>query len=61
MSGTSSHGTTQQDLRCPVRPDEPCRLCHPGSRGPDSCGLVYLVMTDPELRALLCDRTGDGA
>ena len=26
-------------------------LCQPG--GPDDCGLVYLVMTDPELRAEL--------
>ncbi len=35
---------------CPIRPGEPCRLCHPGSSGPSSCGLVYLVMSDPALR-----------
>jgi hypothetical protein len=25
-------------------------LCLPGATGPDDCGLVYLVMSDPELR-----------
>ena len=30
-------------------------LCMPG--GPDSCGLVYLVMTDPTLRDELRRRT----
>ena len=29
-------------------------LCQPG--GPENCGLVYLVMTDPELRADLVRR-----
>jgi len=38
---------------CPVRLGEPCRLCLPGAHGPESCGLVWLVMTDPELRAEL--------
>jgi len=44
---------------CPVRPGEPCMLCQPG--GPDNCGLVYLVMSDPELRQELrrLRRTGD--
>ncbi|WP_432842389.1 DUF6767 domain-containing protein [Dactylosporangium sp. CA-092794] len=37
--------------RCPVRPGEPCTLCQPGATGPQDCGLVYLVMSDPELRA----------
>lgn len=40
--------TTSYVAQCPVRPGEPCMLCQPG--GPDDCGLVYLVMTDPELR-----------
>jgi hypothetical protein len=39
--------------QCPIRLGEPCRLCFPGAHGPESCGLVWLVMTDPELRAKL--------
>ena len=35
---------------CPVRVGDACRLCLPGATGPDDCGLVYLVMSDPELR-----------
>lgn len=38
--------------RCPLRPDDPCSLCQPGATGPQDCGLVYLVMDDPELREL---------
>ena len=38
---------------CGVRPGEPCRLCVPGATGPGDCGLVYLVMTDPDLRRQL--------
>lgn len=38
--------------RCPLRPDDPCSLCQPGANGPQDCGLVYLVMDDPELREL---------
>ena len=36
--------------RCPVRDGEPCTLCFPGASGPQDCGLVYLVQSDPELR-----------
>jgi hypothetical protein len=35
---------------CPVRLGEPCTLCEPGVTGPQDCGLVYLVMSDPDLR-----------
>ena len=35
---------------CPIRVGEPCTLCYPGADGPHNCGLVYLVMSDPELR-----------
>ena len=38
--------------RCPLRPQDPCSLCQPGVNGPQDCGLVYLVMDDPELREL---------
>lgn len=36
--------------RCPVRPMDACSLCVPGAGGPADCGLVYLVMSDPDLR-----------
>lgn len=35
---------------CPIRPDDACSLCEPGVSGPQDCGLVYLVMSDPGLR-----------
>jgi hypothetical protein len=36
--------------RCPIRDGDACSLCVPGVSGPADCGLVYLVMSDPELR-----------
>jgi hypothetical protein len=33
--------------KCPVRDGEPCSLCVPGATGPQDCGLVYLVKSDP--------------
>ena len=38
--------------RCPIR-DEPCSLCIPGVSGPQDCGLVYLVRSDPLFAAEL--------
>lgn len=38
---------------CPVRLGEPCSLCSPGAHGPEDCGVVWLVMNDPELREQL--------
>ena len=35
---------------CPIRPGDACSLCQPGATGPQDCGLVYLVMADPDLR-----------
>ena len=35
---------------CPIRDGDPCSLCVPGVSGPQDCGLVYLVTSDPELR-----------
>ncbi|MEV4131716.1 DUF6767 domain-containing protein [Dactylosporangium sp. NPDC049742] len=46
----SDHPRHRPEPRCPVRPGEPCTLCHPGASGPQDCGLVYLVMSDPQLR-----------
>jgi len=42
--------------RCPLRPGDACSLCVPGATGPHDCGLLYLVMTDPDLRAELARR-----
>jgi hypothetical protein len=51
------------DARCPLRPGEPCTLCQASTTGPQDCPLVYLVMTDDELRAGLQEvlRRGRGA
>ena len=46
-------GRTGPTPRCPIRPGDPCTLCVPGVRGPQDCGLVYLVMNDPDLRTEL--------
>ncbi|PZG14827.1 hypothetical protein C1I95_20865 [Micromonospora craterilacus] len=39
------------DAKCPLRPEEPCTLCQLDVTGPQDCPLVYLVMSDDELRA----------
>ena len=38
------------EAQCPIRLGEPCSLCVPGATGPQDCGLVHLVMRDPDLR-----------
>ncbi|HSE08813.1 MAG TPA: DUF6767 domain-containing protein [Nocardioidaceae bacterium] len=58
------------DAKCPIRPGDACSLCQPGATGPQDCGLVYLVMSDPDLREELnrvrrheqedARRTGEG-
>lgn len=35
--------------KCPIRTGDPCNLCVPGASGPQDCGLVWLVKSDPEL------------
>ncbi len=45
--------------RCPIRNDQPCGLCLDGVTGPDDCGLVWLVMQDPELREGLAQHTAE--
>lgn len=42
--------TSRPMPKCPIRDGDPCSLCVPGVEGPHDCGLVYLVMSDPELR-----------
>ena len=36
-----------------MRPGDACSLCQPGVSGPEDCGLVWLVMQDPDLRERL--------
>ena len=44
---------------CPLRPDQPCTLCHPEAHaGPQDCPTVAIVMDDPDLRAELHRRRG---
>jgi hypothetical protein len=49
----TQNATSQPQARCPLRPGDVCTLCVPGASGPQNCGLVYLVMSDPDLRAEL--------
>ncbi|HEX6056705.1 MAG TPA: DUF6767 domain-containing protein [Intrasporangium sp.] len=42
--------------KCPIRVGEPCSLCFPGAAGPQDCGLVYLVQSDPEWREQLAEK-----
>ena len=51
---------TQPEAKCPIRPGDPCSLCVPGATGPHDCGLVYLVMSDPDLRDRLRHQDGLG-
>ena len=44
---------TQPQPKCPIRPGEACTLCVPGVTGPQNCGLVFMVMSDPDLREQL--------
>jgi hypothetical protein len=45
-----ARGSRTPEARCPLRPGEPCTLCQVDVTGPQDCGLVYLVMSDDELR-----------
>ena len=38
--------------QCPLRPGQPCTLCHPEAHlGPQDCPTVAIVRDDPELAA----------
>jgi hypothetical protein len=50
VTGAKPTSRAKPAARCPIRLDESCSLCFPGATGPRDCGLVYLVMHDPELR-----------
>ncbi len=45
------------DALCPLRPGQPCTLCHPEAHnGPQDCPTVAIVMDDVDLRAELARR-----
>lgn len=53
MNGVPDNGgvaRNRSDPRCPLRPEDPCTLCQVNVTGPQDCGLVYLMMSDDELR-----------
>jgi len=54
-------GSRRPQPRCPVRPGEWCTLCQPAATGPQDCGLVWLVMGDPELRDAVAAQARAGA
>ncbi len=47
---TATPRRSRPEARCPLRPDDSCSLCQLDVTGPQDCGLVYLVMSDPEQR-----------
>lgn len=44
---------SQPVAMCPIRINEPCLLCASGATGPANCPVVWLVMSDPDLRESL--------
>jgi hypothetical protein len=52
MHGSTARRRGTGAALCPLRPGDPCTLCHPEAMaGPQDCPTVALVMDDPELRA----------
>jgi hypothetical protein len=51
MAGTVGRGVPTP--QCPLRPGDPCTLCQVDVSGPHDCPLVYLAMSDPDLREQL--------
>lgn len=49
MTTQAIRPTKFTQAKCPIRPGDPCTLCVPGATGPQDCGLVYLMMNDPDL------------
>jgi hypothetical protein len=47
--------------RCPLRPGDPCTLCQLDVTGPADCPLVYLVVTDEDLRDGAAERRREHA
>lgn len=48
---------TRPDAECPLRPGQPCTLCHPEAHlGPQDCPTVAIVMDDEDLRAEVARR-----
>lgn len=41
---------------CPLRPEDYCSQCQAYATGPQDCGLVYMVLHDPELRQMYAEQ-----
>lgn len=52
---------SRPEAKCPLRPDEICNLCQLDVTGPHDCGLVYLVMSDPDQRVEWGERRATAA
>ncbi len=50
MTTPQTRTRTRPEAQCPLRPGDICNLCQLDVTGPQDCGLVYLVMSDPDLR-----------
>ena len=55
MSASTPTARRAAQVKCPLRPGDSCSLCVPGATGPQDCGLVYLVMSDPEMKEQLAE------
>ena len=51
MTSPQTRPRTRPEAQSPLRPADMCNLCQLDVTGPQDCGLVYLVMSDPDLRA----------
>ena len=43
---------------CPLRPEDYCSQCQAYATGPQDCGLVYMVLHDPDLREMYAEQLG---
>ncbi|WP_399553203.1 DUF6767 domain-containing protein [uncultured Propionibacterium sp.] len=41
---------------CPLRPEDYCSQCQAYATGPQDCGLVYMVLHDPDLREMYSEQ-----
>ena len=41
---------------CPLRPEDYCSQCQAYATGPQDCGLVYMVLHDPDLREMYAEQ-----
>ena len=60
ISGTTPRTAQAVAAMCPLRPGQPCTLCHPEAfLGPQDCPTVAIVMDDDDLRSELARRRAE--